>query len=89
MSCLVVQVFIYACGGFGNRKNSWKFNKGCQKHWSFYSKHVFPTNRLQFPKESFIFPCVTGNILEEGVDLIVTEDRADHFASYEIIECSK
>ena len=44
---------------------------------------------MQFTKESFIFPGVTGNILEEDVDLIVTEDKADHFASYETIESSK
>ena len=40
-------------------------------------------------KESFIFPGVTGNTLEEDVDLIVTENKADHFASYEIVESSK
>ena len=32
---------------------------------------------------------VTGNILDEDVDLIVTEDSADHFVSYETIEGSK
>ena len=37
-------------------------------------------------KESFIFQGVTGNILEEDVDLVVTEVIADHFASYETIE---
>ena len=36
-----------------------------------------------------IFPVVTGNILEEYVDLITTQEKADHFASYGIIEGSK
>ena len=36
-----------------------------------------------------IFPGVTGNILEEYLDLIVTRDSADHFASHETIEGSK
>ena len=40
---------------------------------------------MQFTKESFVFPGVTGNIL----DLIVTEDKVDNFASYETIESSK
>ena len=89
ISCLVIQAFLYTCGGSRNRKKSCKINKGWQKRWSFYSKHVFPTNHLQFTKESFVFPSVTGNILEEDVDLIVTEDKADNFASYETIESSK
>ena len=40
-------------------------------------------------KESFIFPGVTSNIWEEDVNLIVTEDSADHSASYETTEGSK
>ena len=36
-----------------------------------------------------IFPGVTGNILEEYVDLTVTQHSADHFASHETIEGSK
>ena len=36
-----------------------------------------------------VFPDVTGNILEEYVDLIVTQDSTDHFASHETIEGSK
>ena len=35
------------------------------------------------------FPGVTDNILEKKVDLIVTQDTADHFASHETIEGSK
>ena len=37
-------------------------------------------------KESFIFQGVTGNSLEEDVDLVVTEVIADHFATYRTIE---
>ena len=74
---------------FQKSEKSCKINEGWQKRWSFYSKHVFPTNHLQFTKESFVFPGVTGNILEEDVDLVVTEDKVDNFASYETIESSK
>ena len=66
-----------------NGKKVARSTKAAKKPWSFYSKHVFPT------KTSSIFPGVTGNILEEYVDLIVTQDSADHFASHETIEGSK
>ena len=89
ISCLVIQAFIYTCGGFRNWQKSSKIHKGWQKRWSFYSKHVFPTSHLQFTKESFVFPGVTGNISEENIDLIVTEDKADNSAGYETIESSK
>ena len=55
----------------------------------FFRQTVFSfTKKIIYFSES-IFPGVTGNILEEYLDLIVTRDSADHFASHETIEGSK
>ena len=39
---------------------------------------------IYFPES--VFPGVTGNILKNYVDLIVTQDSADHFASHETLK---
>ena len=67
----------------------WKSEKQDQQRLPKNLKFLFKTCSSNKLFTSFIFPGVTGNILEEDVDLIVTEDSADHFTSYETIESSK
>ena len=55
----------------------------------FLFKTCHSNRPLKVYKRIIFFPGVTANILEEDVDLIVTEDSADHFASYKTIEGSK
>ena len=58
----------------------------CCKRVGVFGQNMFFRQNVLVYKESFIFQGVTGNILEEDVDLVVTEVIADHFASYETIE---
>ena len=94
MCCLVVQVFVYACGGF--KKKKWKKifrdQQWLPKKWlrflfkRFFSDKPFLVYKKIIYFSKSIFADVTGNVLEEYVDLIVTQD---HSASRETIEGSK
>ena len=57
--------------------------KACffDKPFLFYKKIIYLSDS--------IFSGVTGNILEEYVDLIVSQDSADHFTSHKTIDSSK
>ena len=77
-----------------NWKKIWKDQQRLPKMLWFLFKTCFSDKpflvytKINYFSES-IFPGFTGNILEEYVALIVTQDSADHFASYETIEGSK
>ena len=75
---------------FQKEKNGKKILRDQQrlpkKYRFFRSKHFFQANRFQFIKNHYfsesIFTGVTGEILEEYLDLIVTQNSADHFAGH-------
>ena len=88
MYYLVVQAFAYACGGFKRKKFEKEVARSTkwQKKLEFLFKTCFSDKPfLVYKKDVYfsesIFLGITGNILEEYVDLIVTHDSADHFAS--------
>ena len=55
----------------------------------FLFKTCFSDKPFLVYKELFIFQGVTGNILAEDIDIIETENSADHFTSYQTIAGSK
>ena len=88
---LLSRTSVYLCmWGFRKSERKLQDQQRLPKKLKFLFKTCFSNKPFTvYIKESFIFPGVTGNILEEDVDLIVTEDSADHFASYESIEAYK
>ena len=88
MYYLVVQAFSYAYEGFKKKKIEKEVARStkCQKKLGLLFKTCFSDKpflvykKIVYFSES-IFLGVTGNILEERVDLIVTHHSADHFAS--------
>ena len=92
MCCLVVQAFVYACGGFKKKTLGKKLQdqQRLPKKLMFLFETCFSDKpclvykkAIYFPES--VFPGVIGNILKNCVDLIVTKDSADHFASHETI----
>ena len=85
---LLSRTNVYLCM-WGFRKSEKQDQQRLPKKLKFLFKTCSSNKPFTVYKRIIFFPGGTGNILEEDVDLIVTEDSADHFASYETIECPK